>query len=118
MNWRRACHEEGILLTRLAFEQLTPDLQSALAPRVERLGYLGDFFQHAAHAPDVLLHFVRMTEALKKALPDRLTETVALTIAVKSGNDYEKNQHERLSEKLGFSRDWIKAIDKRLLPPG
>jgi hypothetical protein len=32
------------------------------------------------------------------------------------GNDYERNQHERLSEKLGFGRDWVAAVNR--LEPG
>ena len=31
------------------------------------------------------------------------------------GNDYERHQHERLSDKLGFGRDWIAAVN-RLTP--
>src|SRR5262249_35331746 len=31
------------------------------------------------------------------------------------GNAYERHQHERLSEKLGFGRDWIAEVN-RLAP--
>jgi hypothetical protein len=55
---------------------------------------------------------MEMTEALKKALPDKITETVALSIAVKTGNDYERNQHERLSAKLGFGQEWVRSVEK------
>ena len=95
---------------RLSFDELSPDLQAALEPRVRRLGYLGEFFCCAGNQPAVLYAFNAMTEALKKALPDRLTEVVALTVAVLTGNDYERHQHERLSEKLGFGREWIIAV--------
>ena len=97
-------------IERLEMEALAPALQQALAARVKRLGYLGEFFKCAGHQPDVLLPFMAMTDALKDALPDRLTEIGALTVAVAMGNDYERNQHERLSEKLGFGRDWIAAV--------
>jgi alkylhydroperoxidase family enzyme len=97
-------------IERLEMEALAPALQQALAARVKRLGYLGEFFKCAGHQPDVLLPFMAMTDALKEALPDRLTEVGALTVAVLMGNAYERNQHERLSEKLGFGRDWIAAV--------
>jgi alkylhydroperoxidase family enzyme len=97
-------------IERLEMAALAPALQQALAARVKRLGYLGEFFKCAGHQPDVLLPFMAMTDALKEALPDRLTEIGALTVAVAMGNAYERNQHERLSEKLGFGRDWIAAV--------
>jgi hypothetical protein len=28
------------------------------------------------------------------------------------GNVYERNQHERLADKLGYGRDWIAAVNK------
>ena len=99
-------------IPRLEMDQLEPQLQDTLRPRVERLGYLGEFFKCTGHAPDVLRHFMEMTEALKKAVPDKITETVALTIAVKTGNDYERNQHERLSFKLGFGKEWVRAVEE------
>jgi hypothetical protein len=97
-------------------DELEPRLRETLRPRVERLGYLGEFFKCTGHAPDVLRYFMEMTEALKKAVPDRVTEAVALTIAVKTGNAYERNQHERLCIKLGFGEDWVRAVEK--LDPG
>jgi hypothetical protein len=96
-------------IERLEMAAFAPALQQALAARVERLGYLGEFFKCAGHQPDVLLSFMAMTDALKAALPDRLTEVIALTVAVLMGNDYERHQHERLVEKLGFGRDWVAA---------
>lgn len=102
-------------IPRLEMEELEPRLREFLRPRVERLGYLGEFFKCAGHAPDVLRHFMEMTEALKKAVPDRVTEAVSLTIAVRTGNDYERNQHERLCIKLGFAQDWVRAVE--LLDP-
>lgn len=99
-------------IPRLSFEQLTPDVQDVLRARVERLGYLGEFFRCTGHQPDVLTPFMEMTESLKKALPDRLTETGALTVATLMTNQYELNQHERLSKKLGFGEDWVAAVEK------
>jgi hypothetical protein len=98
-------------IPRLEMEQLEPQLRETLRPRVERLGYLGEFFKCTGHAPDVLRHFMEMTEALKKAVPDRITETVALTVASKAGNDYERNQHEHLCIKLGFGNDWVCSVE-------
>lgn len=97
---------------RLEFDQLEAKLQATLKARVERLGYLGEFFKCTGHNPDVLRHFMEMTEALKKALPDKLTEAVSLSIAVKADNAYERNQHERLCVKLGFGHDWVRAVEK------
>jgi alkylhydroperoxidase family enzyme len=97
-------------IERLAMAALAPALQQALAGRVKRLGYLGEFFRCSGHQPDVLLPFMAMTDALKAALPERLTEIGALTVSVVMGNAYERNQHERLCEKLGLGRDWIAAV--------
>jgi alkylhydroperoxidase family enzyme len=91
---------------------LAPDLQQALRARMARLGYLGEFFQCAGHQPAILLPFMQMTEALKQALPDRLTELGALTVATLMGNDYERHQHERLACKLGFGADWVAAVER------
>ncbi len=102
-------------IPRLEMEQLAPEVQQTLTARVKRLGYLGEFFKCSGHNPAVLVSFMEMTEALKTALPDRLTETVSLTVAALMDNDYERHQHERLSEKLGFGRDWIAAVN-RLAP--
>jgi hypothetical protein len=95
-------------IPRLEMEQLAPEVQQALAARVKRLGYLGEFFKCSGHNPAVLVSFMEMTEALKDALPERLTEVLL-------ENDYERHQHERLSEKLGFGREWISAVN-RLAP--
>ena len=99
-------------IPRLEMDQLAPNVQETLAARVKRLGYLGEFFKCSGHNPDVLVAFMEMTEALKHALPDRLTEVGSLTVAGLMANDYERNQHERLSEKLGFSRDWVAAVNR------
>src|SRR5512143_1851057 len=98
-------------IPRLDMDQLPPPLAAALRPRVERLGYLGEFFQCAANVPDALLAFQQLTEALKAALPDRVTEVVALTVATRLGNDYERYQHERLCRTLGFDDGWIRAVE-------
>lgn len=102
-------------IARLAFEAFAPHVQDVLRARVERLGYLGEFFRCAGAQPDVLAPFMEMTEALKKALPDRLTETGALTVAKLFDNRYELHQHERLSQKLGFGEEWVAAVE--LLSP-
>jgi len=99
-------------IPRLEMNELAPNVQETLAARVKRLGYLGEFFKCSGHNPDVLVSFMEMTEALKEALPDRLTEVGSLTVAGVMGNAYERNQHERLSEKLGFGRDWAAAVNK------
>jgi len=60
-------------VVRLEFDELAPRLQDILRARVARLGYLGEFFKCTAVQPDILASFLEMTEALKNALPDRLT---------------------------------------------
>src|SRR6267154_1580614 len=98
-------------ISRLEFDQLAPSVQKVLDARVKRLGYLGEFFKCSGHQPEILVPFMEMTEALKQALPDRLTELGALTVAALMANDYERNQHERLSRKLGFGEEWVAAVE-------
>ncbi len=86
-------------IPRLEMNELAPNVQETLAARVKRLGYLGEFFKCSGHNPDVLVSFMEMTEALKEALPDRLTEVGALTVAGAMGNAYERHQHERLARE-------------------
>ena len=97
-------------LRPLDYEDLDPELREMFRPRVERLGYLGDWFRFTAHQPDALRHFYGFTESLKTNLPVDLVETVALTAASQLGNDYERHQHEQLSHKLGFSDSWIRTL--------
>lgn len=101
----------------LDFEQLAPALRQRLGARVERLGYLGDFFRVGGHQSAALAAFVDFTEAGKEALPDHLVELIALTCAVITTNEYERCQHERLALRLGFGADWIAAVE-RLDPEG
>jgi len=103
-------------IRRLELNDMRADLADYLGPRVKRLGYLGELFKCAANAPDVTLTFMHFTEALKQALPDRLSEVAVLTVAKLMKNDYERNQHERLSVRLGFGRDWITEVEN--LEPG
>ncbi len=98
-------------IPRLEFDQLEPALAEALRPRVERLGYLGEFFKCTAHQPEALRAFIEFTETAKGGLPKRLVETVALTCATYMGNAYERNQHERLSVRLGFGKPWVTAVE-------
>src|SRR5207247_1796991 len=98
------------LIPRLSFSELDPQLAGLLRPKVERLNYLGEFFQCTGHQPRALSSFSRLTEDLKKALPDNLTELVALTVAGKMNNAYERVQHERLALKLGFSEAWVREV--------
>lgn len=97
-------------------EALPPELRETLRPRVERLGYLGEFFTCAAHQPDALLAFIRFTETLKGSVAQNHTELVALSVATVLGNDYERHQHERLAVKLGFTQEWVRDVER--LTPG
>src|SRR3984893_5726305 len=98
------------LIPRLSQEELHPDLEAFLRPRIERLGYLGEFFQCTAHVPEALLSFLEFTDHLKHALPINLTEVVSLSVAQLMNNSYERVQHERLSLKLGFGENWLREV--------
>src|SRR5258708_32718885 len=98
------------LIPKLAQEEMAPELVAMLRPRVERLGYLGEFFRYTAHQPQALMSFLDFTEYLKRALPNNLTEVVALTVAAFMSNAYERVQHERLSLKLGFGKAWVREV--------
>jgi alkylhydroperoxidase family enzyme len=95
-------------IPRLEMSDMPAELSQALQPRVTRLGYLGEFFKCAAHQPAALRTFMTFTDDLKAALPDNLTEVVALTVAGVMQNDYERHQHERLCRTLGMSDAWIR----------
>ena len=97
-------------IPRLSQEELHPELEAFLRPRIQRLGYLGEFFQCTAHQPKALLSFLQFTDHLKHALPENLTEVVSLSVAQLMNNGYERVQHERLSLKLGFSEDWVREV--------
>ena len=99
-------------IPRLDLQDMPGGLAAALGPRVERLGYLGEFFRVAGHQPRALEAFVAFTESAKSDLPKELVEVIALTCAVHLGNAYERNQHERLSVRLGLSRDWVEAVER------
>jgi alkylhydroperoxidase family enzyme len=94
----------------LSEAELPADLAAVLRPRVERLGYLGEFFRYTAHQPEALMSFIAFTEDLKRALPENLTEVVALTVASLMDNAYERVQHERLSLKRGLGEKWLREV--------
>jgi len=96
--------------SRIPYDELPPELQTRLEARVRRLGYLGEFFQVAAHQPTALAAFIDYTEALKESLPDRLVETIALSIASATDNAYERVQHERLALKIGMPEPQVRAL--------
>ncbi len=96
----------------IGIDELDPAVRQRLQSKIDRLGYLGGFFQLTAHQPESLAAFIDYTDATKRALPDDLAEIVALTVATATGNDYERHQHERLSVKLGFGEDWVARVEK------
>lgn len=98
-------------IPRLEFRELRDDIQIALKAKYERLGYLGEFFAATAHQADALKAFIDFTDASKGELDQRIVELIALTVATMKAVAYEKNQHERLSIKLGYGRDWVFAVE-------
>jgi alkylhydroperoxidase family enzyme len=96
----------------IGIDELDPVVRQRLQSKIDRLGYLGVFFQLTAHQPEALAAFIDYTDATKKALPDDLAEVVALTVATATGNDYERHQHERLSVKLGLTKEWIASVER------
>lgn len=99
-------------IPRLEMDQLEPRLAEALRPRVERLGYLGEFFKVTGHQPDALRAFMDFTEMSKGGLANNFVELVALSVSGALKNDYERHQHERLSVKLGLGEDWVAAANQ------
>ncbi len=94
-------------IPRLEYEDLPATLQDVFRARVDRLGYLGEFFKVMSHAPETMGGFNTITESLKQVLPDNFTEIVSLGLSSRLGNLYEQYQNERLSRRLGFSDEWI-----------
>jgi hypothetical protein len=94
----------------LKFDELPDAIAARLQIKYERLGYLGEFFARTAHQEKALAAFIDFTDAAKGALDMSLVELIALTIAEHKNVAYERNQHERLSVKLGFGHDWIRAV--------
>lgn len=99
-------------IPKLSFEELPQSVAELLQPKYERLGYLGEFFARTAHQAEALAAFIQFTDASKGALDMRLVELIALTVAAIKDIAYEKNQHERLSIRLGFGRDWVSQIEQ------
>ncbi|MDX1485802.1 MAG: hypothetical protein R3229_15130 [Alphaproteobacteria bacterium] len=106
------------LIPRIDFEDFAEDLKESLRPKVERLGYCGEIWQIGANAPKSMFQFCELTEALKEEIDMKLVELVALTAAGVMGNTYEKNQHERLADNLGFGREWIAQVNELQAEPG
>lgn len=100
-------------IPRLAFEQLDPRLRDYLKPTVDRLGYLGEFFQVVGNIPDAMLQFMEYTKSVKAPLSESENELLALTVCAALGADYERIQHERLAQRLGATVPWIAAAEDR-----
>lgn len=99
-------------IPRLVFDELPAPIAERLRAKYERLGYLGEFFAATAHQEAALAAFIDFTEAAKGDLTTPLVELVVLTVACMEGVDYERNQHERLSLKLGLPRAWVAAVER------
>ncbi len=100
-------------IPRLTLEELDPRLRDYVKPTVDRLGYLGEFFQTVGNVPDAVIQFMEYTKAVKAPLSDFENEVLALAVCAALGADYERIQHERLAKRLGASLDWIAAAEDR-----
>jgi hypothetical protein len=97
------------LVPRIEYEDIEPSLKELFKPRVERLGYLGEFFKVMSACPETMKGFFTITESLKKELPDNLSQLISVALSSRLGNLYEQYQNERLSLKLGLSEDWVRS---------
>jgi hypothetical protein len=97
------------LVPRIEYEDIEPGLKELYRPRVERLGYLGEFFKVMSACPETMKGFFTITESLKKELPDNLGQLVSVSLSSRLGNKYEQHQNERLSLKLGLSEAWVRS---------
>lgn len=98
-------------IPKLAFDELPASIATLLESKYRRLGYLGEFFARTAHQEAALKAFIEFTDASKGSLTDDIVELIALTVATMKSVDYEKNQHERLSLKLGQTRAWVADVE-------
>jgi hypothetical protein len=99
-------------IPRLSFDELPPAIADRLKAKYERLGYLGEFFARTAHQPEALGAFIDFTDYSKGALEQKIVELIALTVATRKDVAYEKNQHERLSVKLGYGKPWVRGVEQ------
>jgi hypothetical protein len=99
-------------IPKLSFEELPASIATALSAKVQRLGYLGEFFARTAHQEAALKAFMDFTDAAKGALDMRIVELVALTVAQMKDVPYERHQHERLAVTLGYGEDWVRAVER------
>ena len=99
-------------IPELRFDELPHSIATLLRAKYQRLGYLGEFFARTAHQEEALEAFIHFTDASKGALDMRLVELIALTVAIMKDVAYERNQHERLSVRLGFGRNWVSQVEQ------
>ncbi len=99
-------------IPRFTFEDLPPAIAAALRAKVQRLGYLGEFFAATAHQPAALQAFIEFTDLSKGELDLKLVELIALTVATMKEVLYEKHQHERLAYRSGYGREWVADVER------
>jgi hypothetical protein len=103
----------GTSVHHIDFAALPATEAEYLRPVVDRLGYFGDFFKVLANVPGAIVGFMEYTKAVKQPLDDGENEVIALAVCAGTGADYERIQHERLAQRLGFSLEWIAAASGR-----
>lgn len=98
---------------RLTLSELEASLRLELEPITSRLGYFGDYFAVVGRNAKALHEFLEYTKAVKAPLSDRHNEVLALVTCTATGAEYERIQHEWLSHRLGFPREWIAELTGR-----
>lgn len=107
------CERVGVSSsTHIAFDQMPPELRELLAPGIEGEGYLGEFFQRAAHQPQALAAFHTWTTELEQALSPRIVAAIGLTVGAHTGNRYEQVQHECRALAQQMTPEEVRALER------
>jgi alkylhydroperoxidase family enzyme len=84
------------------------EIQKAVMAQVPSL----KLFRLMAHAPEALVGFAMHGKAIltQTSLDPCLRELVILAVAHSVGSDYELNEHERIAQEVGCSREKVEAL--------
>lgn len=97
-------------ILRLSTNEMLAALASSLNPRVKRQGYLAEFFRCTAHQPEALLSFLEFTGHLKNALPNTLTDIVALCVYRADGQRLRAGPARAALAAARFGEEWLREV--------